>query len=361
MFEPGLGKLEGVKAKIHVNEGALPIYQKVHPIPFIERELVDVELNRLDNLRVIEPVQFSEWASQIVPVRKSNGKMGLCVNYETTVNKVSKLDRHPLPKVEGMFAVLAGGTKFSKLDMSEAYAQVEIDESSCKYTTRNTYQGLFQYKRIPYGVKSAPTIFQHSIESVLAGISNVLVFIYDILDTGKTMLDHKQKMYEVLSRLEKVGLKLGVSKCQFFMDSVTYLGHRISEEGIDPLKEKIEAIPEMPEPTNTSEVQAYLDHVNWKLEVNWKWAKEQQSAFDQVKGLIQTAGILVHYDPNKEIVVTCDASPKGVGAVLYHKMSDGSERPICMASRSLDSTENNYSQIDREALALTFAVKKFHQ
>lgn len=184
LFEPGLGKLEGVKAKIHVNEGALPIYQKVHPIPFIERELVDVELNRLDNLRVIEPVQFSEWASQIVPVRKSNGKMGLCVNYETTVNKVSKLDRHPLPKVEGMFAVLAGGTKFSKLDMSEAYAQVEIDESSCKYTTRNTYQGLFQYKRIPYGVKSAPTIFQRSIESVLAGIPNVLVFIYDILDTG---------------------------------------------------------------------------------------------------------------------------------------------------------------------------------
>ena len=104
LFEPGLGKLEGVKAKIHVKEGTVPIYQNARHIPFTERELFDAELVRLENLGVIEPVQFSEWASQIVPSLKANGNIRLCGNYKTTVNKVSHLDRHPLPRVGDMFA-----------------------------------------------------------------------------------------------------------------------------------------------------------------------------------------------------------------------------------------------------------------
>lgn len=159
VFEPGLGKLGGVKAKIHVKEGTVPIKQKARPIPFTERELVDAELGRLENLGVIEPVQFSEWASQIVPVRKANGNIRLCGNYKTTVNKVSHLDHHPLSRVGDMFAALAGGAVFSKLDMSEAYAQDELDEDSRKYTTINTHRGLFQCRRIPYGIKSAPIHF----------------------------------------------------------------------------------------------------------------------------------------------------------------------------------------------------------
>ena len=114
---------------------------------------MDAELGRLENLGVIEPVQFSEWASQIVPVRKANGNIRLCGNYKTTVNKASHLDRHPLPRVGDMFAAMAGGTCFSKLDMCEAYAQVELDKDSRKYTTINT--GLFQYRRIPYGINFA--------------------------------------------------------------------------------------------------------------------------------------------------------------------------------------------------------------
>ena len=121
-----------------------------------------------------------------------------CGNYKTTVNKVSHLDRHPLPRVGDMFAALAGGTVFSKLDTSEAYAQVELVEDSRKYTTIIIPRGLFQYRRIPYGIKSAPSIFQRSIESILAEIPNFLVFLDDILITGKTTADHKQNLYEVL-------------------------------------------------------------------------------------------------------------------------------------------------------------------
>ena len=303
-------------------------------------------------------------------MRKANGNIRLCGNCKTTVNKLSYLDRHPLPRVGDMFAALAGGTVFSKLDMSEAYAQVELNEDSRKYTTNNTHRGLFQYRRIPYGIKSAPSIFQRSIESILAGIPNVLVFLDDILITGKTTADHKQNLYEVLNRLQKAGLKLREKKCQFYMTSIVYLGHKISGRGIETLQEKIQAILEMPRPSNTPEVQAYLGHVNFyrkclpnlseTLEPNhhllrkgvpFQWGKTQEIAFSEVKSLIQSAGVLTHYDPNREMVVTCDASPKGVGAVLHHIMPDGTERPVVMASRSLCPAEKNNSQIDREALA----------
>ena len=123
--------------------------------------------------------------------------------------------------------------------MSEAYAQVELDEGSRKYTTINSHRGLYQYKRIPYGIESAPSIFQRCIESIVAGIPNTLVFLDDILITGKTPVEHQQNLYEVLGRLEKAGLKLGVNKCQFYMNSVAYLGHKISRKGIEPLPEKL--------------------------------------------------------------------------------------------------------------------------
>ena len=136
----------------------------------------------------------------------------------------------------------------------------------------------------------------------------------------------------------------------------------------------------MPRPTNIAKVQAYVGPVNFyrkflptlskilepihhllRKEVCFQWGGEQEAAFTKVKTLIASAGVLTHYDPNKEMVITCDASPKGVGAVLYHVMPDGTERPVVMASRSLSPAEKNYSQIDKKALALTFAVKKFHQ
>lgn len=163
------------------------------------------------------------------------------------------------------------------------------------------------------------------------------------------------------------------------MTSIVYLGHKISNRGIEPLQKKIQAILEMPRPSNTPEVQAYLGHVNFyrkflpnlseTLEpihhllqkgVPFQWGKEQEIAFSEVKSLIQSAGVLTHYYPNRESVVTCDAYPKGVGAVLYHIMPHGTERPVVMAIRSFSPAEKNYSQIYREALALTFAVKKFH-
>ena len=145
LFAPGLSRLEEIKAKIHVNEEAVPIYQKARLLPFSARELVEDELSRPENLGVVEPVKFSEWASQIVPVRKANGKLRLCGNYKSTINKVSQLDRHPLPKVDEMFAALADGCIFSKIDMSEAYAQVELGEGSRKYTTIISHRGLYIY------------------------------------------------------------------------------------------------------------------------------------------------------------------------------------------------------------------------
>ena len=227
----------------------------------------------------------------------------------------------------------------------------------------NSHRGLYQYKRISYGIESAPPIFQRCIESIVAGIPNVLVFLVDILITGKTLIEHQQNLYEALGRLEKADLKLGVNKCQFYMNLVAYLGNKISCKGIKPLPEKLQAILKMPRPTNTAEVQAYLGHVNFyrtfspilsktlelihhllRKGVCFKWMREQEAAFTEVQTLIQSAGLLNHYDHNKEVVITCDTSPKGVGAVLYHVMQDG---------RSKSTLEENITPP-----AIKFPIKK---
>ena len=234
LFKDELGKLEGETAKIYIDSDAKPQFYRARQVPYTLKVQVEAEIDRLVKEGVIEPVQFSEWAAPVVPVLKRDGSVRLCGDYKSTVNRAAKTDTYPLPRIEDLFASLAGGTVFSKLDLAQAYLQVPLDEASKKYVTVNTHRGLVQYNRLPFGVASTPSIFHRIMENVLQGLTGVCAYLDDILVSGKTPEDHMQNLEAVLERLEQAGLRLKRAKCLFMLPSVEYLGFQISAKGLQP-------------------------------------------------------------------------------------------------------------------------------
>ncbi len=355
-------------------------FYKARNVPYALKEKVEIELDRLERDGVIEKVSTSQWAAPIVPVVKKDGSIRVCGDYKLTVNLAAIVDCYPLPKIDDIFASLAGGKTFTKLDLAHAYNQIELDDEAKRLMTINTSKGLYQYNRLPFGVASAPAMFQRTMETVLQGIPGVSVYIDDILVSGKTDDEHLQNLQEVLKRLEKVGARLKRSKCFFMLPAVEYLGHRISEQGLQPTMKKVQAIQLAPAPSDISQLKSVLGLINYyskflpnlshtlsplyrllQTKVPWHWGEEQQRAFEAAKKQLTTDQVLVHYDQEKPIILACDASPYGLGAVLSHQMEDGTEKPISFASRSLAPAEKGYSQLEKEALAIVFGVKRFHQ
>ena len=259
VFKDGLGTLKGFEAKISIDPNVKPRFSRTRSVPYALRDKVEAGLQRLVREGTLEPVQFADWASPIVVVLKADKQnVRICGDFKQTLNPVSKLDTYPIPKVEDYFAKLAGGKTFTKLDLSQAYQQLPLDKESKKYVVINIQKGLFRYTRLPYGISSAPGIFQRVMETLLQGIPGVVVYLDDILVTGTTREKHLQALREVLSRIEKAGLLLKKMKCQFMAPAVTYLGHRIDAEGLHPLAEKVRAIEEAPPPHNVQELKSYL-------------------------------------------------------------------------------------------------------
>ena len=294
------------------------------------------------------------------------------------MNRAARLDTYPIPTLDDLFSGLAGGKIFSKLDMSQAYAQLCLDEDSKKFTVINTHRGLFQYNRLSFGISAAPGIFQRAMEELLKDIPGVFLYLDDILISGATEIEHMERLRLVLEALQTAGLKLSIEKCTISVPSVTYLGYMIDKEGIHPTKEKVQAIAEAPAPTNVTQLRAFLGLLNFyrrflpqastmleplnrllKDKTPWVWDKEQESAFRECKKALVNSGALVHFDPKLPLVVVADSSSYGIGAVLCH-LIDGVERPICFASRTLTSAERNYAQLEKEALAIVYALRKFH-
>ena len=209
----------------------------------------------------------SEWAAPIVVVPKKDGRFRLCGDYKVTVNPVLDVDQYPLPKPDDLFASLAGGERFTKLDLSQAYMQLLLDEESAPYLTVNTHRGLYEYTRLPFGVALAPALFQKVMDTLLQGIPNVLCYIDDILVTGNSEAAHLRNLEEVLKRLHKEGFRLKRSKCAFMKKSVEYLGHTIIAEGLHPTSAKLEAITHAPPPQQVSSALIPFQHRQEELTV----------------------------------------------------------------------------------------------
>ena len=379
VFKDELGTLKLMKAQLQVQSQVAPKFCKPRPVPFALKEALEKELSRLEQLGILQKVNHSDWAAPIVVVPKGDGCLRVCGDYKVTVNPVLAVDKYPLPKPDDLMAQLAGGQKFSKLDLSQAYQQILLDENSRKFVTINTHLGLFQYTRVPFGVASAPALFQKTMDTLLQGIPNTLCYLDDILITGKSDAEHLQNLEEVLKRLQNNGLRVKPAKCRFMESSVEYLGHRIDASGVHTTTQKVDAILKAPVPQNTQQLRSFLGLLHYygkflqdlssllhplnrllKSNAQWKWSADCQKAFEQAKNQLASAPVLAHYDVTQKLKLAADASAYGLGAVISHVYDDGSEKPIAYASRTLSNAEKNYAQIDKEALALVFAVQRFH-
>ena len=263
------------------------------------------------------------------------------------------------------------------MDLAHAYMQVPLEDTSKALTTINTHKGLNQYNRLPFGISSAPAIFQRTMETILRDIPQVFVYIDDIVVTGGTEIELLQNLDVVLKRLKEKGIRLK-QKCYFMLQEVEYLGHVLSSSGIQPSPKNVRAIQSVPAPENITQLKSFLGMVTYYLKFmpnlsttlsplysllqknsKWKWTKEHKSAFAKVKEQLASPVLLTSFDPDKELILQCDTSPYGLGAVLAHKDPDRTECPIAFCSRTLAPAEKNYSQLDKEALALVFGTKKF--
>jgi len=218
------------------------------------------------------------------------------------------------------------------------------------------------------------------MDQLISGIPYTVAYLDDIVVTGRSKAEHDVNLRQVLGRLQEAGLRLHLAKCEFGVSEVVYLGHRIDANGLHPVQEKVEAIQQAPAPTNLSELRSFLGMINYyarfiqnlssileplnslmRKNTDWVWKSSQQTAFNKIKLRLLTSPALTHYDPKLPMTLACDASPYGVGAVLSHVYPDGTQRPIGFASRTLNPAERNYSQLDKEALAIVFGFHRFHK
>ncbi|KXJ10498.1 Transposon Tf2-11 polyprotein [Exaiptasia diaphana] len=265
---------------------------------------------------VYRKVESSTWASPMVTVVKESGDLRLCGDYKVTVNQFLEADPYPLPSIEELLSTIGPAKYFSKIDLANAFQQLKLSDGSKELLTVNTPIGLLQYERMPFGIKTAPQIFQRAMDEILNGIKGVVCYIDNILISSTDKERQYQILAEVLKRLEEYNVHARITKCSFIQESVEYLGHYIDAKGIHPLKEKVDALRNLPVPENVPELRAYLGMVNYygkyirhlaslteplnrllKKDVEWIWDQECQDAFDQKQ--ISGESCLVPYDPKK--------------------------------------------------------------
>lgn len=379
LFSGQLGCCKDITVNLTVKPQSQPTFRKARPIPFALRERVGKEIDRLVDLGILVPVKSSDYASPIVPVLKQNNSIRLCVDYSGTLNKQLVVEKYPLPRVDELFAKLHGAKYFSKLDLSQAYNQFQLNEASQMLTCINTHKGLFKYTRLVFGLSSAPAIFQRAMETILTGLEGVLVFLDDILVVSKSKNGNLNLLHKVFHRLEQAGLVLQKDKCSLFQTSVSYLGFVIDSCGIHKSPEKVKSILEAKVPSNVAELKSFLGLVNYyrmfiknassilsplhnllQKQVTWDWNAAHDKAVAAVKSALTSEHTLAHFNPDATLILTVDASPTGLGAILS-QVQNGVEKPVAFMSRALSSAEKRYSQIQKEATAIIFGVRKFHQ
>jgi hypothetical protein len=373
----GLGKLQEsyrIKINSEVTPTCLYTARRV-PHPVLGK--VENELISMCDLGVISPVeQPTTWCSGLVPVVKPNGKVRICVDL-TNLNRAVQREIYPMKSVQENLAKLSNARFFTKLDANSGFWQIPLDEKSRLLTTFITPQGRFAFNRLPFGITSAPEIFQRTMSKILSGMEGVVCHMDDVLVHAPTREEHDRRVRKVLSKLQEAGLTLN-DKCEFGKTEITFLGHIVSASGIKADPKKVNAVREFPVPKTVTELQRFQGMVNQlarfvpglaqtnaplrmllRKNQEFVWGPSQQSAFTKIKDILLSSVVLTHYDVNSPIVIAADAASAGIGAVLLQVQADGTRRPVCFASRSLTETEQRYAVIEKEALASTWACEQF--
>ena len=378
VFEKELGCCTQATVSLKVKPGATAVFRNKRTVPYAAIPLVEAELKRLEELGVLSPITYSNWAAPIVVIKKANGSVRLCADFSTGLNSALEDHHYPLPVPSDLFTILNGGKYFAKLDLADAYLQVNVAEESRELLTINTHRGLYRYNRLPFGVKTAPAAFQQIMDTMLSGQEGVAAYLDDIIIVGKNLSQLKDRIRNVLNRIQEYGFRLRVEKCEMFLDRIKYLGFIFDEQGRRPDPENVAAIQKLTTPKDTSELRTFLGLISYysvflprlyelraplnrllQKDVRWCWTPDCEKAFRDLQKVLTSDLLLTHYDPEFHIKVAADASQNGVGAVILHQFPDGTEKAIMHAARTLTKAERNYSQIEKEALAIIFAVKNF--
>jgi hypothetical protein len=386
LWKPELGCLKNFELEVKFKDNAQPIFRKARPVPFAMEADLEEAYDKGIARGVWEPTQFSDYGTPVVPIKKAllpgqkKAKLRVCGDYSVTVNPQLEDHRHPLPLPEDLMRRLGGGYGFTKIDLADAYNQIKLAPLSQRRLALSTHKGVLLQKRLPFGIKSAPGYFQQIMDQLTRDLPGTAVYLDDILVSGKDAEDHLGNLRRLLKRLEEKGLRCRLEKCQFAQPYVEYLGHLLSHEGVAK-GPKVDAVLNMPPPTDVSSLKAFLGSIQFyakfmpsdlatiaeplyeltKKKMPWKWEDKHQKVFQRLKDLLSSENVLVHFDSKLPLGLSCDASNVGVGAVLFHRFPDGSERPIASVSKTLTDCQRNYSQIQKEALAIVFGLKKFFQ
>ena len=290
------------------------------------------EIQRLLDAGLIAPSR-SQWTSPVVVVEKKNGKKRLCVDYRK-LNKVTKRDSYPLPRVDDMLETLSGAQWFSSLDLASGFWQVELDKKDREKSTFITRFGTYEFTVMPFGLCNAPATFQRLMDTVLRDIlwQFVVVYIDNINVGSKTFDEHLHHLDQVFTRLEQAGLKLSPEKCFFFKDEIPFLGHVVSRNGIQTDPEKLRVIKEFPIPKDLTQLRGFIALASYyrkfvkkfsaiaeplnrllKKNVPYIWGQDQNAAFERLKECLMTPSILACPNFGKSFILYTDTSTFALG------------------------------------------------
>lgn len=357
-----------------INTNGPPLHCKPRPLSPAKLEIAKKEFDALLKLNIIRPSK-SPWSSPLHMVKKSDGSWRPCGDYRR-VNAVTVPDSYPLPNMQHFHHRLSGATLFTKLDLVKAYHFIPVQPSDVEKTAITTPFGAFEYVRMPFGLRNSSGTFQRFIDSLLRDMPFALSYLDDILIFSKNVESHRTHTTAVLNKLKEAGLRIKEEKCCFAQSQLDFLGYTVDAQGIKPPRGKVEALKNLPPPSDTKELVRYLgmfgfyqrcipNYASLTLPLraaacnkDFTWTSEHDDAFAKLKDHLATATQLAFPNTEGDFIITTDASKYAIGACLNQTIGDTAQ-PISFFSRKLSNTECRYSAFDRELLAAYAAVKKW--
>jgi len=360
---------------LYLKDDAQPKFYRPRQLPYGLLKPVQEEISRLVSKGILVKVEKSDWATPIVPVVKPDGSIRLCGDYKVTLNTSLQNMVSTTRPLEDIVNSLQGSNWFSELDLRNAYHQLPLDEKSSNLTTLSTPFGLYRHAFLPFGIKTAPAIFQATMEKLLSNIKNVQIYQDNIYIHGTTKQNHDETYKAVKERLSENQFELNEKKCKICFRQISILGTLIDGKVAKPDPDKVKAINSMPNPRNVKEIRSFIGMIEFygkfipnlseikepltkltRKGQKFQWGKEESQAFDKLKESLCRNAMVQLYDPQKKLSLFCDASPIACAAVLQQDDS-----PVMFISKTLSATERNYAQIEREALSLVWAIKRLHK
>jgi len=355
----------------------VPSFRTQYPIPWDMQDKLKDYVKILEQTGIIEKSQ-SSFNSPILAFLKKSGEIRLTLDLRN-INKHTVYMDYPMRNIKESLTAVSGSKVFSLLDLNSGFFQIQLPAEDRKYYSFKLPFGKYQFKRLSQGAKNSPQIFQATINTVFDEYLSDFVecFQDDILIYSKTMEEHLEHLKLVFERLRKYNLKIKTQKCVFGVSKFRFLGHEVCSKGIRPLETNIEAILKAKAPTSTKGVRSFLGSINFfrkflpncaiKMEPlqgllkkgkKFKWNEECQKSFETLKEMLTTYPLLIHPNPGKPFILHSDASDRSIGGYLSQRVND-SEKPISYYSRNLNETEQRYSTIERELLAVIECLRHF--